>query len=79
MDNPKEAPTRRTLKLKVPCDKTRLATPRTSAPILPRAAPAVAHSRDPTAWADAHKKKMQAEMDALGFADDQSPREPPRR
>ncbi len=51
---------RNTLKLKSPVAKA--ATPPSP---MQKAKPAVAKARDPASWADAHKNRMQAEMDAL--------------
>jgi hypothetical protein len=84
MDNPKEPPgteVRRTLKLKAPSGKTKLTAPRAPAPAVPVARPASAAppSREPGTWADVYKKKMQADMDALGFGEDLSARGSPRR
>lgn len=84
MDDPKEPPgteVRRTLKLKVPSVKPKLAAPRIPAAVAPapRPAPSSAPSRDSGTWADVYKKKMQADMDALGFGEDLNTRGSPRR
>ena len=84
MDNPKEPPpaeARRTLKLKAPANKAKVAPPRTQGPITPPPRPAAGsqQGRDSGTWADVYKKKMQADMDALGFGEDLDPRNSTRR
>ncbi len=59
--NQQPAP-RNTLKLKSPIVKTPAAPP--AAPVQ-KPKPPLAKTRDPASWADVHKDRMQAEMDAL--------------
>jgi hypothetical protein len=58
---------RRTLKLKSPATRTIVAPAKTSV------APAKVAPRKPEAasWSDEHKRRMQADMDALGFVKDE--------
>jgi hypothetical protein len=84
MDNPKEPPgpeVRRTLKLKSPSNKAKLTAPRARPAVAPAPRPASnsPQSRESGTWADVYKKKMQEDMDALGFGEDLSTRVPPRR
>ncbi len=86
MDNPNDPPepkARRTLKLKAPSAKAKLTASRAPAPApivpAPRPASNPLQSRESGTWADVYKKKMQADMDALGFGEDLSTRGSPRR
>ncbi len=69
-DAPGDAPSpRRTLKL-----KARIARP--AAPPAPAPRPMAPRHHEPANWADEHKNRMQADMDALsaGFAPPNRPR-----
>ncbi len=63
-DKPPEAVApRNTLKLKKPVTRTTPVTPRAS--FVPAPSAPAPRSREPANWADEHKSRMQADMDAL--------------
>ena len=67
---------RRVLKLKAPLTRARTAEP-APASAVPR--PTLPQPRDAGSWADVYKRKMQADMDALGFGVEPGTGKGPRR